>query len=145
MKTQTERELDKLNDWIALNVLGWVKWREEEYPHRNGYSRGDEKCLQCDMPNYATDADGAMEVLTHCMKHLDRITGRTDFQIVVLYDEGSLEPYCVTTDSQPDSDDEIHSYNCAAAETMELAICLFAKNIHPIVAEPANDQAHRSA
>jgi acetyl-CoA carboxylase beta subunit len=141
MKNKTEPM--ELNEWIALNVMGWILWREEEYPHRDGYSLGDEygeKCLACDMPDYACDATAAMEVLKHCMKHLDRLTGRTDFQIVVLYDEGSLEPYSMMTDSTKPADDMTHVRNCAAAETMELAICRFAKNLHENrrVAEPAN-------
>jgi len=137
MKTKTEPM--ELNDWIALNMMGWILWREEEYPHRDGYSLGDEhgeKCLKADMPDYACDATAAMAVLKHCMKHLDRLTGRTDFQIVVLYDEGSLTPYCVVTDSVHDRDDATHVENCASAETMELAICRFAKNLH--AGKPAN-------
>src|SRR5687767_5312877 len=103
----SEKELDQLNDWVITKALGWTPCREEDYPYRAAYSRGDETCLAGDMPLYPTDADADMELLTHCMRHLDRLTGRTDFQIVVLYDEGSDNPYCVTTNSAKDGDDAI--------------------------------------
>ena len=76
------------------------------------------------------DAGAALELLKCCMKNLDRLTGRTDFQIVVLYDDGSKTPYCVTTDSTPDDDDSTHVSNCASGETMELAIYRFAQNLY---------------
>ncbi len=123
----------ELNHWIALNVLGWIEYKEEEYPHRDGYAFGNEhgeKCLAFDMPDYSGCPTAAMEVLKCCMMNLDIVTKRTDFQIVVLYDIGSPEPYVVTTDSDDDNDDSIHVKNCASANTMETAICRFAKNLY---------------
>lgn len=146
-------EQKTLNAWIALNVtktlrrLSDAEYAEvvamcdevNEEPHPNLELTTPWRFVgSC--PNYTTNGAAAMQVLAHCMKHLDRLTGRTDFQIVVLYDEGSLEPYCVMTDSVKDEDDSTHVKNCAHAETMELAICQFCKNIHTgkRVAESAN-------
>ena len=148
-------EHKKLNTWIALNVTKTLRrLSAEEYdavvamcdeaneePHPNLELTTPWRFVGC-CPNYSTNAASAMQVLEHCMKHLARLTGRADFQIVVLHDEGSPEPYCVTTDSTKDSDDSKHVENCASAETMELAICRFCKNLHTgnRVAESANDK-----
>ena len=83
-----------------------------------------------DIPKYTTDPAAAMQLLKYCAVNLDRLTGRTNFQIVVLYDDGSPKPWCVVTDSNDGDDDMIHVDNCARAETMELAISRFARNLH---------------
>jgi hypothetical protein len=136
-------EHDKLDTWLALNVTktlrrlsdaeyaAVVAWSEEanKEPHPN---------LEMTMPwryegtrpKYTTDPAAAMQVLKHCMMHLDRLTGRTGFQIVVLYDEGSENPWCVVTDGGDDDDDMTHTDNLASAQTMELAISRFARNLH---------------
>ena len=146
----------KLDHWIALNVTKTMRrLTDDEYavvvamceeankePHPNLELTTPYR-FEGARPKYTTDPAAAMQVLKHCMVHLDRLTGSTEFQIVVLYDEGSLKPWCVVTDSAHDRDDSAHVNNCATAETMELAICRFAKNLHAgaCVAEPANDQA----
>ena len=147
-------ELHKLDLWLALNVTKTLRrLSDAEYaavvamcdeankePHPN---------LELTTPwryegarqKYTTDPAAAMQVLKYCMVHLGRLTGRTDFQIVVLHDEGSANPWCVITESTDSDDDTTHTDNCASAETMELAICRFARNLHAAerVAEPAND------
>jgi predicted metallo-beta-lactamase superfamily hydrolase len=150
----------KLNVWIALNVtktlrritdeeyaevLAWANEANEE-PHPNMSLTQPYRFVGC-CPNYTTNAASAMQVLEHCMKNLDQLTGRTDFQIVVLYDTGNDKPFCVVTNSAHDKDDSTHVRNCAAAETMELAICLFAEKLHKNrrVAEPANDRISERA
>ena len=146
-------EQKKLNAWIALNVTrtlrrltdaeyaAVVTWCEEanEYPHPN-LSLTQPYRYEGMLPQDASDPAAAMQVLKICMEQLDILTGRTDWQIVVLFDEGSDKPYVVTTDSSHDSDDDAHVRNCASAETMELAICRFCKNLHARkrVAEPSN-------
>ena len=153
-KKNMDTEHQKLNAWIALNVTKTLRrLSDAEYaevvaiceeankePHPN-LSLTQPYRHEGHLPKYTTDAASAMVVLEYCMKHLDRLTGRTDFQIVVLYDEGNPEPYCVTTDSTKDADDSTHVENCASAETMELAICRFCKNLHTgkRVAESANN------
>ena len=136
-------EEQKLNVWIALNVTKTlrrltdaefaevVKQMEDvnSEPHPNLSLTTPWRYVGC-CPNYTTEAAHAMKVLEYCMEHLNRLTGRTDFQIVTLYDEGSVEPFCVVTDSTHDEDDGTHQKNCAAAGTFELAICRFAKNLY---------------
>jgi len=151
-------ELHKLDLWLALNVTKTLRrLSDAEYaavvamcdeankePHPNLELTTPWR-YEGARPKYTTDPASAMQVLKHCMVHLDLLTGRTDFQIVVLYDEGSTMPWCVLTDSTDSDDDITHTDNCASAETMELAICRFARNLHAAgrVAEPANDQAER--
>jgi len=152
-KKNMDTEHQKLNAWIALNVTRTLRRiSDAEYavvcaiceeankePHPNLMLtlpyRHEGHC-----PKYTTDSVAAMVVLEYCMKNLDRLTGRTNFQIVVLYDEGNKAPFCVMTDSRNADDDSIHVENCASAETMELAICRFCKNLHTGkgVAESAN-------
>jgi hypothetical protein len=138
-----DTEHQKLNAWIALNVTKTLRRiSDAEYavvvalceeankePHPNLMLTQPYR-HEGHMPKYTTDATAAMVVLEYCMKHLDRLTGRTDFQIVVLYDEGNDVPYCIVTNSSHAEDDNIHVKNCATAETMELAICRFCKNLH---------------
>jgi hypothetical protein len=149
-----DTEHQKLNAWIALNVTKTVRrLSDAEYaevvaiceeankePHPNLLLTQPYRHVG-HVPKYTTDAAAAMCVLEYCMKHLDRLTGRTDFQIVVLYDAGSNRPYVVTTDSTKDDDDNKHIENIASAATMEMAICRFCKNLHTgkRVAESAND------
>lgn len=161
----------KLDAWIAENIFGYrwghyghvddktglpeIGWREwiylsepERFSMPSWHPMPREKVDAWinkgvdSYPNYTTDAAAAIEVLKYCMKHLDRLTGRTDFQIVTLYDEGNKSPYVVVTDSQHDADDPIHVANCASAETLELAICRFARKLCG-ANERANDQALR--
>lgn len=136
------KEIIELESWISLHITKTLrKLSDAEYaavveecreinkhPHPNLMLTQPYR-FEGTTPKYTRDPADAMQVLEYCMKNLDHLTGHTDFQIVVLYDEGSAEPYCVTTDSSNDADDSAHVANCAAAATMELAICRFAKNI----------------
>lgn len=70
-----EKETYDLKRFIWLNVFGWILWREEEYPHRDGYSLGDEygeKCLEADMVDPLSQ-EGAMEVENEIVKHFGQI------------------------------------------------------------------------
>ena len=91
----------------------------------------------------ATEERSAISALAYCAKNLKQLTGRNDWQIVVLYDHGNNEPYTVVTDSTHDADDMKHVRNCSSAATLEDAIFKFCKTIHANkgVAEPANDGA----
>jgi len=138
-----DTEHQRLNTWIALNITKTVRrLSDAEYaevvamceeankePHPNLMLTQPHR-HEGHVPKYTTDAAASMVVLEYCMKNIDRLTGRTDFQIVVLYDKGSDEPYCIVTDSSKGEDDGTHVKNCASAETMELAICRFCKKLH---------------
>lgn len=132
----------KIDTWIALNVTKTLRrLTDDEYaalkaecdeinaqPHPNleltQPYRYDGHC-----PRYSTERGTALELLEFVTQHLDRLTARTDFQIVVHYDEGSLTPWTVVTDSTKDEDDETHRSNCAAEHSLPLAIAVFSVNL----------------
>lgn len=112
MKIEELRELRE----AIWKIQGWTPWTEEEYPFRKGWSLQDgevTKLLECDMDDPTTDAAAAMELLKKCYYKCRMIdTFRTQ-----------IKPYRfgVTGKWLPAA-----NYECEA-ETMELAICLFAK------------------
>ena len=117
----TDKELRELDAWIWTHVLGWVPFREEEYPHRNGYALGDdtgEKCLECDMPQCSTDPAAAMQVLEKCAVELG---GEGERACAVEWLPMEEEWRIIETDT-PDG-------VRAQAKTLPLAICLFAKEL----------------
>lgn len=134
---------DQLNTWISLNVTKVLRrLTDEEYesvvalceeansePHPNLYLTTPWRYVGT-RPDYTSKPGLAMQVLKHCMTNLDKLTGRTDFQIVVFFDEGCDEPWCVITDSVKEEDEKIHGKNLASAPSIELAICRFCKNLY---------------
>lgn len=113
----TPEELRNLNRAIWLDVMGWVDYREEEYPYRAGYAKGDEageKCLECDTPDYCTDPAASMELL----KKVGEIASVSIRQQVHTVDKKWLVW----------SGEHLDEFDTLAA-TLELSIALFAKKI----------------
>jgi hypothetical protein len=106
----SEKETYELKGFIWLNVFGWIRWTEEEFPHRSGFSLGDEtgeKCLEADMLD-PLSTEGAMAVLEKFIERADHL----EFARF------------------PNGDYRVFDWNnTARAETLELAIALFAKRI----------------
>jgi hypothetical protein len=125
-----EMELRRLKRWIILNVMGWVEWTEEEYPYRSGFSEGDEfgdKCLEDDMPDYPTDPGAALEVLKRCAEAMPNAIigigspmGKAD---VISTLPKSKQGWVVGAIGFKPSNFDVE------AETLELAICRFAKRL----------------
>jgi len=109
MTTQEMRELDA---WIAENVFGWQEFREEEYPYRMLWREGEEGSPVWDEPDYyTTDPAAAMEVLKKCADNLWLSVGFSKQRKTFLC--GGI----------------LSGENYAEAETLELAICQFAKKL----------------
>jgi len=118
----SEIETYELKEFIWLNVFGWVRWREEEYPNRDGYKLGEggDTCLECDMVD-PLSPEGAMEVLKKCAEKVNvtickigswwNVVGR-DYSKV--NQENSQTPKFISADD----------------ESFELTICMFAKILH---------------
>lgn len=136
----TPGEARELEQWLAVHVTKTLRVRSEsEYqaevklcaavnknPHPNLMLTQPSR-FAGHVPRYTTDRAAAMIVFDLCVQHLARLTGRTDFQIVTLYDHGNIEPYIVTTDSTYEEDDSAHVENCATGETLAIAFCRFAQ------------------
>jgi hypothetical protein len=113
----SEKETYELKEFIWLNVFGWIRWTEEEYPHRSGFALGDdtgEKCLELDMVD-PLSPEGSMEVLK---KSID--AGYSPTISRPFFSDEQSELYFVKDESS-----EIYS----KAETLELAICLFSRKL----------------
>jgi len=125
MKTLTDKELRELDAWIAEHVFGWHrqsfengylrqnllvenKFRADKY-RRHGW-HNDVEVLDT-FPKFSTDPAAAMQVLEKCIE-------KEPNGIVC----GNLKgQWCATT----------HGWGGAfcEAETLPLAICLFAKQL----------------
>ncbi len=97
-----EKELNELDEWIAINVMGLklnANGMIETWPDPKRPELRDDLCVQ----NYTTDKAAAMEVLEKCCeKEVVRIDGKA----IVLDDGGWIE-----------------------GDTLQLSICLFAKEL----------------
>lgn len=112
MKTMTDKQLRELKECIWTKVLGWSKWREEEYPHRLGWAKDNgegEKRLDADMDDPTTDPGAAMAVLEKCGE-------KETITLGVLKGK-----WCVTKATW--------SGLFVEAETLPIAICLFARKL----------------
>ena len=89
----------------------------------------ESKTVNLSSPRVRRRAGGELFLFKFCVQHLEKLTRRTDFQVVVLYDHGSKEPWCITTDSLDDKDLETHIKNCASGKTLEEAMVGFAENL----------------
>lgn len=119
--TTTEQELRELDAWIAEHVMGWKARklnRRDLINHlmppqsiTDGFGKYDaDPMFQTNVtgvPNYTTEPAAAMEVLKKCM----------DMAVVTLF-EKAKGGYEVRWQQMS-----------ASAETLELAICLFAKKL----------------
>ena len=104
-----DAELRELDLWIAVNIFGWQTFNEEEYPHRMLWREGDIGSPVWDEPDfYTTDPAAAMEVLKRCSDEWDIQIGRRMI---------TKEWFCSS------------GYAYTQAETIELAICQFAKKL----------------
>ena len=111
MNTEEMRELDA---WIFQHVFGYIPWREEEYPHRNGWAKGDEygeKVLDYDKPEFTTSPADALAVLRECYPQVGGSSIQTAF----------IGQYLVWHGDNFDQR--------VKADTIELAICLFARQL----------------
>lgn len=123
MMKMNDRELRELDAWVAEHVMGWTdlelyqppsEFMEEQQPP---FFRGMNKmCLLWQsIPNCSTDPAAAMQVLEKCTKNCSK-----DCKTISVRENG--EGYMVFARDS-------YYREVAEAETLPLAICLFAKQL----------------
>ena len=128
-------EHTELNAWIALNVMGYIcKSRQSKdsssVTEHFWFESGNDiepmhKCLTQaalsinypeDMPEYTTDTASAIEVLKKCVSKLS-----SDLGVGVTIITTGEKMYRVEASHNP--------FDAVIIDTLELAICLFAKKL----------------
>ena len=108
--TMKENELRELDEWIAENVFGWRPYKKRTdatWVHPPGHHASFGA-----WPRYTTDRAAAMEVLEKCVERCDAFeTGLSMY----IHPDG----FAICCDLTNDID----------AETLPLAICLFAQHL----------------
>src|SRR6185436_7772981 len=96
-----DTELRELDEWIAVHIFGWQKFREEEYPHRMLWREGEPGSPEWDEPDwYSSDPAAAMLVWEACAKRV----GSSE-AVYLQWDDGQwksgvvLGVWCVTADT----------------------------------------------
>jgi hypothetical protein len=125
----TDKELRELDAWIACNLFGWEPETRKMYAGSKnvaGYGRNkhlhpghpERDFTPCTLmiPHYSTDPAAAMEVLKKCAEKW--------IVTVELGKDGSGQSYVWVARLNLGTED-----NFKCAPTLELAICLFAKQL----------------
>jgi len=120
MTDMTTKQLRELDTWIAEHVMGWYRadgkpshWFPDGYKNEWHNPKGGMDTLPC----FTTDPAAAMTVLEKCndkLKELGHFPGAIDL----------WKPFELWK-IQSHANSDIH----AEAETLPLAICLFAKQL----------------
>lgn len=122
----TTKELRELDAWIAENVMGWkVDYESARRKHGPGWlcqTRRNDNATWCRLPDFSVASSYAMDVLKKCA---DRLYEK-DASIIIcqhpVNDENDKSPlyWSVSHD---------HQLSESIAQTLELAIALFAKQL----------------
>jgi hypothetical protein len=106
------KELKELDAWIAENLFTWTNCRDGYGDEVRYGGTESEQAVNLPFPHYTTDPVAAMSVLKKCLNRTNYFTVGCDdgfFKIEASYIDGGI----VVTQ----------------AETIPLAICLFAKKL----------------
>lgn len=115
-KTPTEKELRELDAWIAEHVMGYkvrIRKPDSTYPALRYWNKGDGfEILQAQFSPTTNPAD-AFEVLKKCYERAESFeSGKDDSQGWYFF-----------------VDAPIKAINASSHESLELAVCLFARKL----------------
>jgi len=117
----SSNEARELKIWIQIHVFGWKHSAEKKYPHRRGFSKDGVFLLEYDMPDYPNDDGAAFSVLERCATECESSGDGIDISFTKQTGEWEVGRMQLGFEWSI----ELRS----SAQTLPLAICLFAKKL----------------
>ena len=120
----TDKELRELDAWIAEHVMGWITECHEDRvlffpPDLDTEKKRRKWSYGISINRYTTDPAAAMMVLEKCIMYLSDKFGSVDLDHHGKFEIAAMMRGEYAADTENDVD----------AETLPLAICLFAKKL----------------